>query len=59
MVKDYGNDVQLGMKVLAYGVIGLLGLIFAPVCWLTIDAFITDSQVNKLRKMLERRLKIG
>jgi CorA-like Mg2+ transporter protein len=59
MVKDYGNDVQLGMKVLAYGVIGLLGLIFVPVCWLTVDAFITDSQVTKLRKMFERRLKIG
>lgn len=59
MVKDHGNDVQLGMKVLAYGIIGLLGLIFVPVCWLTIDAFITDSQVNKLRKMFEGRLKIG
>jgi CorA-like Mg2+ transporter protein len=59
MVKDHGNDVQLGMKVLAYGIIGLLGLIFVPVCLLTIDAFITDSQVNKLRKMLEGRLKIG
>ena len=59
MVKDHGNDVQLGMKVLAYGVIGLLGLIFAPVCWLTVDAFITDSRVNELRKMFETRLKIG
>ena len=59
MVKDYGNDVRLGMKVLTYGIIGLLGLIFVPVCWLTIDAFITDSQVNKLRKMFEGRLKIG
>src|SRR4051794_40377924 len=31
MVKDHGNDVQLGMKILAYGIIGLLGLIFIPV----------------------------